>query len=79
MESNGGDARIGAHVRAIANRPDSESKRFIASMLGRYWPGGSSDRSERAALEWVRRWGPQPVAHVTPACSCAIGRCRLCN
>jgi len=48
-------------------------------MLRHSWPGGSRDRSEPVALEWVRRWGPRRIGALLPACSCTAGRCRVCN
>ena len=43
------------------------------------WPGGLADRSEPAALEWVRRWGPSRLTADMPDCSCTHGRCAICN
>jgi hypothetical protein len=43
------------------------------------WPGGAEDRTDRAALHWVRRWRPERLGAALPACSCAAGRCPVCN
>jgi hypothetical protein len=43
------------------------------------WPGGAEDRTEPAALKWVRQWRPATFAASLPACSCTAGKCRICN
>jgi len=43
------------------------------------WPGGAEDRSERAALEWLRQWHPDHSTAELPSCSCSTGRCVVCN
>ena len=51
-----------------------------ASQLARrQWPGGVADRSEPAALEWVRQWGPSRLTADMPDCSCTQGHCAICN
>jgi hypothetical protein len=37
------------------------------------------DRIEPAALRWLRRWRPERAAVSLPVCSCAVGRCAICN
>ena len=39
----------------------TESRRLTALILGACWPGGPEDRTERAALDWLRRWRPEQV------------------
>jgi hypothetical protein len=39
----------------------------------------TADRTLPAARDWVRRWGPSRTAAIVPDCSCAVGRCGLCN
>jgi hypothetical protein len=64
------DEPIRDHIEAIATARD----------VGRLLRGGSpADRSHPAALEWVRRWRPDGAAAALPGCSCAAGRCALCN
>lgn len=58
------------HLQAIAAR------RHDAHLLRAARP---LDRTEPAALEWVRRWGPAPHGAALPECSCAAGRCVTCN
>jgi hypothetical protein len=70
---------IEAHITRVAARTASETDGLIAAALRRSWPGGSADRSEPWAKDWVRRWGPvRSVAQLT-ACSCPRGRCAACN
>lgn len=42
-------------------------------------PGGGADRTGRVARGWVRRWGPSLLGAVAFECTCAHGRCTLCN
>jgi hypothetical protein len=69
---------IEMHIRAARS---VQSARMIARVYGAVWPGGPADRSQPAALEWVRRWRPRhPVGHGSiPACGCPSGRCLVCN
>ena len=43
------------------------------------WPGGPEDRTERAALDWLRHGQPEQINAELPVCSCSTGRCVLCN
>lgn len=43
------------------------------------WPGGSADRVEPAASEWLARWHPARAAAATPVCGCSTGHCPICN
>jgi hypothetical protein len=70
---------IAAIIESIATRTDCESRRIARALLRRSWPGDASDRREPGALEWLRRWGPRGPVPVGPGCSCAAGRCALCN
>lgn len=74
------DARfVAAHIESISTRGKPDGDRLVLAMLGRCWPGGSFDRREPGAVEWLRRWGPFLVVPAPAACSCSLGRCRLCN
>jgi hypothetical protein len=70
---------ISEHVEAIAARTETDRVRLVARLLGRSWPGGTPDRSERAALGWIRHWRPGRPTLMPPACGCAKGRCLVCN
>jgi hypothetical protein len=72
-------SRLTELIESIAHRPDSAADRLATVLLHRAWPGGSADRTEPAAREWVRRWGPARMAPAGPSCSCAAGRCAVCN
>jgi hypothetical protein len=67
------------HIRAVRSRPTLESRRLAAGLMRRCWPGGNGDRTEPAAREWVRLWGPTHAMTPPPVCSCETGRCRVCN
>jgi hypothetical protein len=67
------------HVESAAPFGGSDS-RLLASLIVRAcWPDGWEDRTERVALEWLRRWHPERIAAALPACSCDTGHCELCN
>jgi hypothetical protein len=59
------------HFRPLT---DADARR----LADRCWPGGA-DRTEPAALEWLRRWGPRAAQPLPLACECRAGRCELCN
>ena len=79
MADHPGDTQIAAHIESISTRSESDTELLVAAMLRHCWPGDSADRTEPVALAWVRRWGPRRVGLIPPSCSCAEGRCRLCN
>jgi hypothetical protein len=67
------------HIAAARSRSDGEMGRLTSRIVARCWPGGGSDRSEPAALAWVRHWRPSKVGARLPACSCTAGHCPVCN
>ena len=67
------------HIDSAAPRGGTESRRLAALIVSACWPGGPEDRTERAALDWLRRWRPEQIHAELPACSCASGHCVLCN
>jgi hypothetical protein len=79
MEAHPADPAIAAHIESVSSRAQPDTDRLLAAMLCFCWPGGIGDRSEPGALEWVRSWGPRCSGPIAPVCSCAVGRCRLCN
>jgi hypothetical protein len=72
------DNELRKHIEAV-DRPSAGERGFTARVLASFWPGGSEDRTNQAAREWVRRWRPQRAGTEIPTCSCAAGRCALCN
>jgi hypothetical protein len=79
MADQPSDHPIAAHIESISSRAESDTQRLVSAMLTRCWPGDSGDRSEPGALEWLRRWGPRGLKPIPLACSCAAGRCLVCN
>lgn len=73
------DFSIAEHVQAISTRTHGESSSLSRRLLGHSWPGGPTDRSELAALDWLSRWHPARAATDLIACACASGRCLVCN
>jgi hypothetical protein len=70
---------LSAHVTAVARRDHDQTAGLAAWMSAACWPGGSADRVERAALDWVARWRPRSAGTRLTPCTCQSGRCRLCN
>jgi hypothetical protein len=68
-----------SHIQSLTTRGWVETMQLTRRIGSGCWPGGSSDRTEPGALEWVRGWGPNGVAPPQAGCSCAQGRCALCN
>ena len=71
-------ALVAGLVRSIAGRRVEETERLAMELVQRCWPPGG-DRTDPAALGWVRRWRPERAALSLPACACATGRCAVCN
>jgi hypothetical protein len=67
------------HIESAAPRGGPKARRLASLIFGACWPGGPQDRTERMALEWLRRWRPEQTAAALPVCSCATGHCVLCN
>jgi hypothetical protein len=70
---------IRQHIEALASRSPAETSDLTSGILRNCWPGGGEDRTQPAALAWVRRWRPERLGATLPACACAAGRCAVCN
>lgn len=79
MTDHPSDPRIAEHIEWIAARGAPDTEQLVAAMLRHCWPDASGGRSEPEARDWVRRWGPHRADALIPECSCAEGRCRICN
>jgi hypothetical protein len=66
-------------IEAIASRTEADSRRMASRLIGRSWPGDVADRRHAGAMEWLRRWGPGGPPPPADACTCAAGRCPVCN
>jgi hypothetical protein len=73
------DDEIREHIELAVAPGGWESARMTARIVRACWPGGAQDRTERAALAWLRLWRPERAGPTLPACSCSTGRCLLCN
>jgi len=67
------------HIDSAAPLGRTDSRRLTSLILRACWPGGPEDRTERFALDSLRRWHPIQTAAKLPECSCATGQCVLCN
>jgi hypothetical protein len=70
---------IRAHIQAASTETAADVVGLTSRIIRTCWPGGPEDRTEPAALEWLRYWRPQRFAAELPACTCATGRCAVCN
>jgi hypothetical protein len=68
---------VAAIIARIGTRTDEQASALHAELARQCWPG--ADRREPAAAEWLRRWSPRPGLVPSRACSCAAGRCGVCN
>jgi hypothetical protein len=79
MDENRDREAIVSLIESLTARNAGESTQLELRIRRHCWPGGPADRTAPAALEWVRRWGPRGVVPPAPNCSCADGRCAVCN
>jgi hypothetical protein len=79
MDGPAPEPSVPAIVEAIAGRTAHDTQRLSSRLHAYCWPGGVGDRTEPGALDWVRRWGPSRLTSEPLACSCAQGRCAVCN
>jgi hypothetical protein len=63
-------------VEAISDRTDAQGAALAVALAARWSP---PDRHEPTAAQWLSRWRPRPAHFPPPACSCAGGRCLVCN
>jgi hypothetical protein len=70
---------IRQQIKSTAARDARQTRRLMALIADACWPSGGGDRVDPVALDWLRRWGPSRSRAALPACSCARGRCALCN
>jgi hypothetical protein len=71
--------RIRKHIATVDARDDAATQTLIRRWQRACWPGGSGDRTEPSARRWLERWRPARAAAPVPSCSCADGRCIVCN
>jgi hypothetical protein len=67
------------HIETASRHRGYQARQLTSRILGTCWPGGSEDRIDRAALDWLAFWQPDRNGAALPACSCAAGRCAVCN
>jgi hypothetical protein len=70
---------IREHIETVATRDALETASLARRIQRTCWPGGHGDRIEPYARRWLQRWRPARAAAPIPTCSCARGRCAVCN
>ena len=77
----GGDG-IRQHIATLAQREPSEYAVLALALQSLTWPDGGHDRRHPDAQGWFDRFihptGSLPPVDVR-SCSCASGRCLVCN
>ena len=63
-------------VTVLSERTPAQGELLAATLAARW---SASDRHEPEGNEWLKRWTPKPATFVTPKCTCAAGRCLICN
>jgi hypothetical protein len=72
-------ALVAAHVHSVAVSGTGARDKLAQVLFERCWPGGAGDRLDPVAIEWVRRWRRTTLVAAQIDCSCAHGRCGICN
>ena len=65
-------------LTSLSARTPAETVVLTARLRESCWPG-SDDRTDALAREWLRRRGLAVPTPKTEGCTCATGRCRVCN
>ena len=66
-------------LTSLAARTQAETVILTARLRERCWPGGD-DHTDALAREWLRRRGSAAGPEPSPeGCTCATGRCSVCN
>ena len=79
MEDHPLRARAEAHIAAMERRTQDDHELLAGTLSDWCWPGGPADRTEPVARTWVRQWRPARIGPLVVECTCAEGRCALCN
>jgi hypothetical protein len=80
MEDQPRPALVAALVETLDRRTTRQTEFVMRALTRAAWPGGHDDRHDPAAVEWVRRWAPaRAQQRYIDDCSCAAGRCAVCN
>ena len=69
--------QLQAHIEAAGH--NTRARLLRRRLVRGSWPGGPEDRSDRAALAWIRQWRPERSVAPVPECSCEVGHCGVCN
>jgi hypothetical protein len=70
--------RIPSLIQSAAGRTPEETAALVQKLAGGCWPRGG-DRHDPVAAQWLRRWSPASMGAEAAGCSCAAGRCSICN
>jgi hypothetical protein len=73
------DDFIRDHIARLAAGDQQVDRLLMDGAAEQCWPGGAADRTEPVARLWLRLWRPARTAAILPVCSCAAGRCSVCN
>jgi hypothetical protein len=71
--------RAEAHISAMSRRTSADHDQLAQILQVGSWPGGTADRTGPAGRDWARRWARACPHTAVPECTCAEGRCAVCN
>ena len=71
------DQRLVSRLITVLQERTQAQGDLLAATLAARW--STSDRHEPASQEWLRHWKPKPATFIAPPCTCAAGRCLVCN
>ena len=71
------DQRLVSRLVTVLQERTQAQGDLLAATLAARW--SASDRHEPAAHEWLQHWKPKPATFIAPPCTCAAGRCLVCN
>jgi hypothetical protein len=67
------------HIDSASRIRGYQARELTSRIVATCWPGGSEDRIDRGALDWRAFSHLDRGGAALPACSCAAGRCAVCN
>jgi hypothetical protein len=71
------DRRLVARLVTVLHERTQAQGDLLAATLAARW--SASDRHLPESHEWLKHWTPKPATFIAPACTCAAGRCLVCN
>jgi hypothetical protein len=71
-------AQLAGLIESLATGGRADAARLAVALRRSCWPG-DGEGTDELARHRLRRSGPRAFMPVLLSCTCAAGRCRLCN